>query len=60
MQRKLPRRLVLAALFLTACSARSRSSSRPQLVLGTVSYGSGEKTIAQFDRLTRYLEENLQ
>jgi phosphonate transport system substrate-binding protein len=29
-------------------------------VLGTVSYGSGEKTIAQYDRLIRYLEEKLQ
>ncbi|MBW4422577.1 MAG: phosphate/phosphite/phosphonate ABC transporter substrate-binding protein [Myxacorys californica WJT36-NPBG1] len=60
MQRKFPRRLFLASLFIAACSPRSHSSSRQQLVLGTVSYGSGEKTIAQYDRLIRYLEEKLQ
>ena len=60
MQRKLPRRLFLASIFLAACSTQSRSSSRQQFVLGTVSYGSGERMIAQYDRLTRYLEEKLQ
>lgn len=60
MQRTFPRRLFLASLFLAACSTQSRSSNRQQFVLGTVSYGSGEKTIAQYDRLTRYLEEKLQ
>ena len=60
MQRKLPRRLFLASLFLAACSNQSRSSSRQQFVLGTVSYGSGEETLLQYDRLTRYLEEKLQ
>lgn len=60
MQRKLPRRLFLASLFLTACSTQSRLSRRQQFVLGTVSYGSGEKTVAQYERLTHYLEEKLQ
>jgi len=59
-QRKLSRRLFLASLFLTACSPQARSSNRQQFVLGTVSYGSGEETIAQYERLTRYLEEKLQ
>ncbi len=56
---RLPRRLFLASLLLAACSAQSRSSSRQQFVLGTVSYGSGEKMLAQYDRLTRYLSEKL-
>ena len=60
MQRKLPRRLFLASLFLAACSTQSRSFSRQQFVLGTVSYGFGEEMIAQYERLTRYLEEKLQ
>jgi phosphonate transport system substrate-binding protein len=57
---KLSRRLFLALLFLSACRTRSLSSNRDQFVLGTVSYGSGEKTLTQYDRLTHYLEEKLQ
>ena len=60
MQRKVSRRLFLASLLLAACSTQSRSSSRRQFVLGTVSYGSGEKMIAQYDHLIRYLQEKLQ
>ncbi len=57
---RLPRRLFLASLFLAACCTQSRSFSRQQFVLGTVSYGFREEMIAQYERLTRYLEEKLQ
>nr|WP_202925052.1 PhnD/SsuA/transferrin family substrate-binding protein [Myxacorys almedinensis] len=44
---------------MTACG-KTRPIQKNQLVLGTVSYGDGDRTIAQYERFNRYLGEKLQ
>jgi phosphonate transport system substrate-binding protein len=56
---KTSRRLFLAGLFLSSCGAR-QSIGREQLTIGTLSYGSGNQTLSQYDDLKQYLAEKLQ
>jgi phosphonate transport system substrate-binding protein len=61
MELKTSRRLFLIGLFLSSCSLTSTRSSNlgEQLVIGTVSYGLGEQTLSQQERLQKYLEQQL-
>jgi phosphonate transport system substrate-binding protein len=61
MEFKTSRRLFLIGLFLSSCNAASKQASNmgEQLVIGTVSYGMGEQTLSQQERLQKYLEQKL-
>jgi phosphonate transport system substrate-binding protein len=59
MYRKASRRSFLTLLFLSGCTAR-RAISKEQLTIGTLSYGSGNQTITQYDGMKQYLSEKLQ
>ena len=61
------RRLFLTWLFLSSCGARrfsqldnSQPSKLEQLTIGTLSYGVGTETIAQYDSIKQYLAQKLQ
>ena len=56
---KTSRRLFLAGLFLSSCGVR-QSIGREQLTIGTLTYGSGNQAISQYDGLKQYLSEKLQ
>ncbi len=53
---KLSRRLFLMLLFLCACETSSLKGE--PLVIGTVSYGEGERILNQYEDFKSYLEEN--
>jgi phosphonate transport system substrate-binding protein len=56
---KTSRRLFLAGLFLSSCGV-SKSIGREQLTIGTLTYGSGNQRISQYDGIKQYLSEKLQ
>jgi phosphonate transport system substrate-binding protein len=58
-QGMLKRRSFLGLLFLSGCTLGSQSIRGEELVIGTVSYGTGEDTITRYDRFEQYIEEKM-
>ncbi|KAM3112676.1 phosphate/phosphite/phosphonate ABC transporter substrate-binding protein [Phormidesmis sp. 146-33] len=57
---KLSRRGFLGLMGLSACRATLPSSQRRSLLVGTVSYEEGSKSLDQYNRFKQYLSEKMQ
>lgn len=51
----IPRRYFLGLMLLSACGVKSISSRGGSLIIGTVSYEEGNRTLDQYDRFKHYL-----
>lgn len=54
------RRWFLSLMLLSACGVKSSAPRGQSLLVGTVSYEDGSKSLAQYDRFKRYLSEKTQ
>lgn len=57
---KISRRWFLTLLLLSACTAKSTSQRNGLVFIGTVNYDQSSKTLDQYDRFKRYLQDRTQ